>query len=78
MNRLDGKVIAVAGGAGRIGSCLAARYASEGASVLVGDINLDDAMQVAEGIRREGGKATAVQVDLASEDSVAAFVSRCE
>ena len=78
IDRLNDKVIAVAGGAGRIGSGLVARYAAEGASVMVGDLNLDEALEVAEQIRAAGGKASAVAVDLAQDESVAAFVKRCE
>ena len=78
MNRLNGKVIAIAGGAGRIGSILSERYAAEGASVMIGDINSDEAGEVAERICANGGKAAAAKIDLADEDSVASFVSRCE
>lgn len=78
MKRLSGKIIAVAGGAGRIGSSLVTRYASEGASVLIGDINLDEANDLAEAIRAQGGQASASHIDLASEESVKAFVGRCE
>ena len=78
MRRLEGKVIAVAGGAGRIGSDLVARYASEGASVFIGDINVEEARAVADQIKTQGGNAVAAKIDLASEDSVAAFVKACE
>jgi NAD(P)-dependent dehydrogenase (short-subunit alcohol dehydrogenase family) len=78
MDRLKDKVIAVAGGAGRIGSELVARYAREGAAVMIGDLNEGEAQEVAERIRASGGKASAVAVDLAQEESVAAFVRRCE
>ncbi len=68
----------MAGGAGRIGSDLVTRYASEGASVLIGDINVEEAREVADRIKTQGGKAVAAKIDLASEDSVAAFVKACE
>lgn len=78
MHRLKNKVIAIAGGAGGIGSGLVARYAAEGASVYVGDIALDAAQAVVEQVKAAGGVAAASHVDLAEEDSVQAFVRGCE
>ena len=46
-DRLAGKVIIVAG-AGGIGNALAMRYASEGAAVLLGDIDLATATAAVE------------------------------
>ncbi len=76
MRRLDGKVILVAG-AGGIGGGLARRYAAEGAHVVLGDIDLDAAEQVADGIRERGGSATAVHLDGADEASARAVVATC-
>jgi NAD(P)-dependent dehydrogenase (short-subunit alcohol dehydrogenase family) len=78
MERLKDRVIAVAGGAGGIGSELSRRYAAEGASVLVGDLNADAAGKVAEEIRAAGGVAEAAALDLGDEDSIRAFVGRAE
>jgi NAD(P)-dependent dehydrogenase (short-subunit alcohol dehydrogenase family) len=78
MQRLKEKVIAVAGGAGGIGSELSRRYAAEGAKVLVGDLNADGAAKVAAEIKASGGVAEAVALDLANEDSIKAFVARAE
>jgi NAD(P)-dependent dehydrogenase (short-subunit alcohol dehydrogenase family) len=74
MQRLEGKVILVAGGGG-IGDELARRYASEGARVLLGDIDADRAGAVAEDIRRVGGQATGTHLDGADEQSIAAAVA---
>jgi NAD(P)-dependent dehydrogenase (short-subunit alcohol dehydrogenase family) len=78
MNRLQGKVIAVAGGAGGIGAGLVERYAAEGAAVFVGDLNLEGAREIAERVTAAGGVALAAAVDLAHEDSVRDFVRSCE
>jgi NAD(P)-dependent dehydrogenase (short-subunit alcohol dehydrogenase family) len=67
---LEGKAIIVAGGATGIGAATAQRLASEGASVTVGDINIAGAKTTAEGIVASGGRAVAVQFDLADEGSV--------
>jgi NAD(P)-dependent dehydrogenase (short-subunit alcohol dehydrogenase family) len=72
--RLDGKVIIVAG-AGGIGSGLARRYASEGASVIVGDIDCAAAQAAAHDISTDGGSALGVELDGADEASVRAIVA---
>lgn len=73
--RLKGKVIAVAG-AGEIGSALARRYASEGARVLVGDIDEAAARNTAEEIASAGGQAIGLGLDGADEASVEQFFDR--
>lgn len=76
MERLAGKVILVAG-AGGIGSGLADRYAAEGAKVVLGDVDLAAAQEPVEEILQVGGDATAVHLDGADEQSVAAAVATC-
>jgi NAD(P)-dependent dehydrogenase (short-subunit alcohol dehydrogenase family) len=74
MLRLEGKSILVVG-AGGIGSELARRYAAEGASVVLGDLDLDGAKAVAAEIESAGGRAVGVQLDGADEASVNAAVA---
>jgi len=74
MRRLDNKVILLAGGAGGIGTATAERLASEGAAVVIGDINADEARGVARKISEGGGRAVAVELDIGDIDSVNAFV----
>jgi NAD(P)-dependent dehydrogenase (short-subunit alcohol dehydrogenase family) len=74
LERFKGKVIAVAGGSGGIGSAVSRRLAAEGAAVLVGDVDVDAAAQTAEAIAANGGCAAAFGLDIADEASVAAFV----
>jgi NAD(P)-dependent dehydrogenase (short-subunit alcohol dehydrogenase family) len=71
--RLAGKVIVVAG-AGGIGDGLAARYASEGASVVLGDINVSIAQAAVDEISAAGGTAVATLLDGADDDSIKASV----
>jgi NAD(P)-dependent dehydrogenase (short-subunit alcohol dehydrogenase family) len=71
--RLKGKVIVVAG-AGGIGNELARRYAREGASVVVGDIDAANARQVAAEIIAAGDNAIGMELDGASDESIKAAV----
>jgi len=57
------KVAVVTGGASGIGRACARRFASEGARVVLGDINLDAAVETAAGIEADGGTAHAVRLD---------------
>lgn len=72
--RLEGKVAVITGAGSGIGRATAERFAKEGASVLVGDIVLESAVAVAEGITLAGGRAAARQVDVASSAEVDALV----
>ena len=67
---LDDKTALVTGGAGRIGSVDAEILAEEGAEVVVLDVDLEGAENVAEGIRDDGGDAFAVECDLTDRDDV--------
>jgi NAD(P)-dependent dehydrogenase (short-subunit alcohol dehydrogenase family) len=69
MRRLENKIILMAG-AGSIGNECARRYASEGASVVLGDIREDIAQGAVDEIRRAGGKAVAVKLDGGDEASI--------
>jgi NAD(P)-dependent dehydrogenase (short-subunit alcohol dehydrogenase family) len=73
MRRLEGRTLLVAGGGG-IGSCLAQRFASEGANVVLGDIALQAAQDVVEQIQASGGSAIAAHLDGSDEASVAAII----
>lgn len=74
MKRLEGKVIMLAGGAGGIGTATSLRLASEGAAVIVGDINGDDARSIAQRITDGGGRAIGVELDIGDMASVNACV----
>ena len=71
MRRLDGKVAIVTGGGGGIGSAVARRLVSEGASVAVADLFEDAAVRTAGPLGENG---LAVQFDAASPESVKAMV----
>lgn len=75
MNRFDRKVVAVTGGGGGIGGATCRRFAQEGATVAVLDLNLDAAEKVSAAIRANGGKATAFRCDITQRESVDAAIA---
>jgi len=74
MNRFENKVAIVTGGAGGIGAAIASRLASEGATVVVSDVNLEAAQAVAQAIEAAGGKARAMAADIASGEACRSLV----
>jgi NAD(P)-dependent dehydrogenase (short-subunit alcohol dehydrogenase family) len=76
MRRLEEKVAIVVGGATGIGAAMCRRLASEGAFVVVADVNMAGAEKTATAIDDNGGRAVAVEIDLLEEPSVADMVER--
>jgi NAD(P)-dependent dehydrogenase (short-subunit alcohol dehydrogenase family) len=68
---LQGKVIIVTGGAGRIGPVICATFAREGAAVAVLDIAADRAAATAEELKRSGARAIGLGVDVSRGAEVA-------
>ncbi|MFP3904794.1 MAG: SDR family NAD(P)-dependent oxidoreductase [Armatimonadota bacterium] len=73
---LESKVAIVTGGGGYIGSTTARRLACDGAAVVVCDVNGESAGTVAEEIVADGGKATAIETDVRSTESIEAMVAQ--
>jgi len=74
MTRLDlnGKVAVVTGGSRGIGRAVAERLSREGAAVALGYLGRKDkALETTDAIARCGGKAIAIQVDVASVAQIA-------
>lgn len=69
MRGLSGKIGIVAGGGRGIGAATAKRLASEGASVVVGDLQGDWAREVTDAIKADGGKALGIDLDGTSPES---------
>ena len=69
---LNDKVAVITGGASGIGRSCARRFAAEGARVVLGDINVEAAVEAAAEIESAGGPAYAVRLDAAAPaDNVA-------
>ena len=75
MSRLQDKSIVIFGAAGGIGAATARRVCSEGAQVVLVDVNGDAAEATAQGMRNEGYRTWAVQADISQEDQVNAAVA---
>ena len=71
MASLDGKTAIVTGAASGIGAAIAKRFARDGASVCLSDLNLEGAQKVAKEI---GGRSFAVQTNVADEKAVSALI----
>jgi NAD(P)-dependent dehydrogenase (short-subunit alcohol dehydrogenase family) len=76
MKRLQDKVIIVTGGASGIGAGTCDALASEGAAVVVADLNAAGAEAKAAELKGRGARALGLQLDVAGEASVAALYER--
>jgi NAD(P)-dependent dehydrogenase (short-subunit alcohol dehydrogenase family) len=75
MFRVDNQVAVVIGGAGGIGEALGHGLAEYGAKVVIADVDMPKAEQVAQNIQAQfkGSDATAFKFDITDEKSVAAL-----
>jgi NAD(P)-dependent dehydrogenase (short-subunit alcohol dehydrogenase family) len=76
--RLGGKVALITGAAGGIGRETTALFAAEGASVVVVDLNREAAVEVANEVNRNGGRATAVAADVSKAADCESMVAAAE
>lgn len=77
MKTLESKTAIVTGSASGIGRDCALALAAEGAAVVVADISIKGAHAVAQQIREDGGRASAVAVDLAEQSQIEAMIDCC-
>jgi dihydroanticapsin dehydrogenase len=74
--QLQDKVAIITGAATGIGRATALLFAKEGASVVVADINEDDAHRTVADIEDKGGSARFVQTDVSEAEDVQALMER--
>ncbi len=73
--RMQDKVAIVTGAASGIGRAIADRYATEGARVVIADLKLEAANDAADEIKKAGGQAMGVAMDVTDEAQVDAGVA---
>lgn len=74
--RFEGRTAWVTGGGRGIGAATAIRFAADGASVVISDLDLEPAEAVAAQIASQGGAALAVACDVTDRVAVQALVDR--
>lgn len=72
--RFQNKTVIVTGAAGGIGGAISARFAAEGAQVVVTDVNAEGAKATVAEILAQGGKARALASDISQPEGCRAIV----
>jgi NAD(P)-dependent dehydrogenase (short-subunit alcohol dehydrogenase family) len=76
--QLAGKVALVTGGASGIGAGVARVFASEGAHVVIGDLDVEAAKRLAANLNNDGHHATGVRLDVTSRTEIDRAVGEIE
>jgi NAD(P)-dependent dehydrogenase (short-subunit alcohol dehydrogenase family) len=75
-DRLHNQVAWVSGAASGIGAAIARLFASEGAAVVLVDVQTDKAQAAAEQINAAGGRAIVTECDVSREDTVRSSIDQ--
>ncbi|MFF2936670.1 MULTISPECIES: SDR family NAD(P)-dependent oxidoreductase [Streptomyces] len=75
MNRFTDQIVVVTGGGQGLGAAMAHRFAAEGATVVIGDIDKDTAAEQADRLRTEfGHPAESTGIDVTDSTAVTAWI----
>jgi NAD(P)-dependent dehydrogenase (short-subunit alcohol dehydrogenase family) len=74
MGLLENKVAFITGGASGIGEGTARRFASEGARIVIADVQEEDGQRICAELEKEGHEALYVDCDVSSPDAVKAAI----
>ncbi|MGN7477379.1 SDR family oxidoreductase [Solibacillus silvestris] len=74
MGRLENKVAIITGAANGIGKAIAAKYAAEGAKIVIADFNEEALNATVEQFKADGKKAFGVKVNVAVEEDIQRMV----
>jgi 3-oxoacyl-[acyl-carrier protein] reductase len=74
--RLKDRVAIITGGAYGIGKVFARRMGTEGAAVVIADIDIDNAEKTVEELKLEGMKGFAMKMDVSDEESTLAMAEK--
>lgn len=78
MKRFEGQVAVITGGAEGLGYGIAERLASEGASIIIFDINSDLLSKTISGLKSKGFTVEGYTVDVSSEDQIKKAIQEVE
>jgi len=76
MGKLEGKVAVITGAASGMGRATAARFAGEGANVVIADLNSDGGQSAVRECKENGGNAVFQLTDVTSEVAIKAAIAR--
>ncbi|MGD0290627.1 MAG: SDR family oxidoreductase [Candidatus Binataceae bacterium] len=76
MRRLEGKVAVITGAASGMGRATAARFAGEGANVVIADLNAEGGESAVRECKENGGNAVFQLTDVTSEAAIKAAIVR--
>ena len=74
--RLEGKIALVTGAAGDIGRATAKRFAEEGATLILSDINEPGCKKVLQDIEKKGAQGGIILADVTKEDQIIAMFAQ--
>lgn len=73
---MTGKVVIITGGASGIGRATAVAFARQGANVVIGDIDIPAAENTVATIKKTGGEATCLRVDVSASADIRTMVKK--